>query len=232
MKEVKKVMRPQAVIFDMDGTLADSLHAIAASLNHALEAFGFSPKELTWVKYHVGYGAGELLKAALGDGVDRATLERVGKLFREHYQASFLESSPPMVGSREVLSFVWSKTGGKVAVASNKYASLSQRWLDHWQLSQWVAFVIGPDTAQTRKPDGAFLRLALQKLAVNPEDALYVGDMEVDVDAGKAADVPVVGLAGPSRSPGELWAAGATFVIEDLRQLIDLLREEGWGWEE
>lgn len=229
---MEKVIRPQAVIFDIDGTLADSFQAIMESLNHALEAFGFSPKELAWVKYHVGYGAGELLRAALGGGADRDTLEQVGKRFGEHYRATFLASSPPMLGARDVLSYVWSKTGGKVAVASNKYASLSQQWLQHWELSQWVACIIGPDNAQTRKPDGAFLAVALQKLAVNPEDALYVGDMEVDVEAGKAADVPVVGLAGPSRSPGELWAAGATFVIEDLRQLPELLREEGWGWEE
>ncbi|KDA53856.1 hypothetical protein EG19_02465 [Thermoanaerobaculum aquaticum] len=225
-------LRPAALIFDMDGTLADSFAAITASLNHALTSLGFPAKDLHWVKYHVGHGAVQLVRAALGPDAPEETLHEVGRVFGEHYRATFLEATPPMPGAREVLAFVWEKTGGKVAVASNKYATLSQQWLEHWGLRSWVRVVVGPDTTGTRKPDGAFLQAALQALAVAPEDALYVGDMEVDVEAGRAAEVPVVGLAGPSRTANELWAAGALFVIEDLRQLPGLLREEGWGWDE
>lgn len=227
-----KRLRPAAVIFDMDGTLADSFGAIAASLNHALGHFGLPTKDLQWVKYHVGHGAAQLVRAALGPQVSDEEVQRVGRVFGEHYQATYLEATPPMPGAADVLQFVWGKTGGKVAVASNKYATLSRRWLDHWGLARWVSVVVGPDNAGTRKPDGAFLQKALQLLGVAPEDALYVGDMEVDVEAGRAAEVPVVGLAGPSRSPNELWAAGAFFVIEDLRALQTLLKEEGWGWDE
>lgn len=229
---VKQKLRPAAVIFDMDGTLADSFGAIMASLNHALAAFDLPSKDLAWVKANVGYGAGRLVRAALGDAAAPELVEKVGRTFGEHYQATYLEATPPLAGAEEVLRFVWQKTGGKVGVASNKYASLSQRWLEHWQLLPWVAVVVGPDTAGTRKPDGAFLKMALEQLQVLPEDALYVGDMEVDVEAGRAAEVPVVGLAGPSRSATELWAAGAFFVIEDLRQLPELLQREGWGWDE
>lgn len=225
-------LRPAALIFDMDGTLADSFAAITASLNYALTTLGLPPKELAWVKYHVGHGAAQLVRDALGANASDETVHQVGRVFGEHYRATFLEATPPMPGAAEVLAFVWEKTGGKVAVASNKYAYLSQKWLEHWGLSRWVEAVIGPDTTGTRKPDGAFLKAALHALQVAPEDALYVGDMEVDVEAGRAAEVPVVGFAGPSRSPNELWAAGAFFVIEDLRMLPSLLREEGWGWDE
>ncbi|MCS7182789.1 MAG: HAD family hydrolase [Thermoanaerobaculum sp.] len=225
-------MRPQAVIFDMDGTLADSFASIAQSLNHALVAKGFPPKDLQWVKYNVGFGARQLVQAAVGSEASEELLREVGQLFGEHYQATYLEATPPLPGAGEVLAFVWAKTGGKVAVASNKYATLSRRWLAHWHLDRWVPVVVGPDTAGTRKPDGAFLAKALTQLQVAPEDALYVGDMEVDVEAGRAAEVPVVGLAGPSRSANELWAAGAFFVISDLRELPPLLQREGWGWED
>jgi len=229
---VERKLRPAAVIFDMDGTLADSFAAIAASLNQALGEFGLPAKELGWVKYHVGYGAGQLVRAAVGEQAPEELAKQVGQRFGELYRESFLEATPPLPGASEVLEYVHRKTAGKVAVASNKYASLSRAWLAHWGLDPWVAVVVGPDTVGTRKPDGAFLRAALQQLQAAPEDALYVGDMEVDVEAGKAAEVPVVGLAGPSRSPAELWAAGAFFVIEDLRQLPELLQREGWGWEE
>ncbi len=225
-------LRPAAVIFDMDGTLADSFAAISESLNYALTTFGFSPKELEWVKYHVGHGAAQLVRDALGACAPEETVREVGRVFGERYRATYLQATPPFPGAAEVLSFVWEKTGGKVGVASNKNATLSQEWLVHWGLRRWVRVVIGPDTIGTRKPDGAFLQACLHALQVAPEDALYVGDMEVDVEAGRAAEVPVVGLAGPSRSASELWAAGAFFVIEDLRQLPDLLRQEGWGWDE
>lgn len=225
-------LRPAALIFDMDGTLADSFAGITASLNHALTALGYPPKELAWVKYHVGHGAAQLVRDALGANAPEETVHEVGRLFGEHYRATYLEATPPLPGAGDVLAFVWEKTKGKVAVASNKYASLSEKWLEHWGLRPWVGVVVGPDTTGTRKPDGAFLQAALQALAVAPEDALYVGDMEVDVEAGRAAEVPVVGLAGPSRTPNELWAAGAFFVIQDLRELPGLLREEGWGWDE
>ncbi len=216
----------------MDGTLADSFRAIAASLNHALTSLGFAGKDLLWVKYHVGYGAAQLVRDALGEHGSEENIKKMGKLFGEHYQATFLEATPPLPGAADVLSFVWEKTGGRVAVASNKYTSLSRKWLEHWGLAPWVKAVVGPDTTGTRKPDGAFLGAALETLGVAPEDALYVGDMEVDVETGRAAEVPVVALAGPSRSPAELWAAGAFFVIEDLRELPDLLRREGWGWDD
>jgi phosphoglycolate phosphatase len=229
---VEKKLRPAALIFDMDGTLANSFAAIGESLNRALVEFSLPPKDLAWVKANVGYGAPHLVRQAVGLQASQELWQEVGKRFGEIYEASYLEATPPMAGAQEVLPYVWRKTGGKVAVASNKYARLSQRWLEHWGLASWVSLVVGPDTAGTRKPDGAFLQVALEGLQVAPEDALYVGDMEVDVDAGKAADVPVVGLAGPSRSATELWAAGALFVIEDLRELPELLQREGWGWEE
>jgi len=216
---------PQAVLFDLDGTLADSFGAIAEALNKALAAHDEPTRELEWVKHHVGRGAAELLRDALGHEAPEDRLRAVGHDFGLRYREIYLKGTLPMPGAQKVLTHVHQATGGKVGVVSNKHAALCRDWLRYWDLLRFVAAVSGPDTAGARKPDPGALRPVLATLGVDAADALLVGDMEVDVETGRATGVPVVTVAGPSRSREELAAAGADAILADLRELPAWLAE-------
>jgi phosphoglycolate phosphatase len=220
---------PRAVVFDLDGTLADSFGAITEALNFGLAALGEPTRELEWVKHHVGRGAAELLRDALGHDAAEDRLRAVGHAFSQRYREIYLKNTLPMPGAQKVLTLVHEATGGKVGVVSNKHAALCRDWLRYWDLLRYVATVSGPDTAGARKPDPGALRPVLATLGVDAADALLVGDMEVDVETGRATGLRVVVIAGPSRSREELAAAGADAILADLRELPAWLAEHTAG---
>jgi phosphoglycolate phosphatase len=223
-------LRPAALLFDLDGTLADSFAAIARALNLALADHGLPGHDLAWVKRHVGRGAVELLRDAVGDDPGGERLPAVGQRFGEHYRAIYLDGTPPLPGAAAVLSLVHARTGGRVAVVSNKYASLCRGWLEHWGLAPYVTVVLGPDATGVHKPHPGAVLPALAALAVAPGDALLVGDMAVDVVTGQAAGIPMLGLRSEDIDPADLLAAGAVAVVDRLADLPDWLAGHGLGW--
>ena len=229
LHDVQPARWPTAVVFDLDGTLADSFVAIDAALNRALVERGLPERDLEWTRRHVGRGAVELVRAAVAPA-DESVMPVVGAVFARHYEVIYLERTPPLPGAAEVLAHVAAGTGGRVAVVSNKYARLCRGWLEHWGLAVHVAVVSGPDTAGVRKPDAAALLPVLAALGTAPDEALLVGDMDVDAETGRNAGVAVVLLAGGATPPGALRDAGALAVLSGLRELPGWLAANGRGW--
>lgn len=221
---------PRAVLFDLDGTLADSFDAIARALNRALRQEGFAARSLDWVRRHVGRGAVELVCDAVGRdaGLERAAA--VGALYAHYYRQIFLEQTPPLPGAGAVLREVSFRTGGRVAVVSNKHAALCRSWLEHWGLRDLVPVVTGPDSSGARKPDPAAVAPAFAALGVRAEEALLVGDMVVDVATGRRAGTPVVAIRGATTAAAALREAGARAVLYELRDLPDWLAGNAPGW--
>jgi phosphoglycolate phosphatase len=220
---------PRAVIFDLDGTLADSFAAIQVALNRALRDNGLAEHDLEWTRSHVGHGAVELVRSAVGPA-DAATMRAVGASFGDHYRAIYLDQTPPVPGAGAVLEHVARGSDGRVAVVSNKYAALCRAWLEHWDLARFVARVAGPETSGARKPDRAALLPVLEALGVAPDEALLVGDMDIDVEAGRNAGVPVVAVCGGASPADVLERAGAMAVLGALAELPAWLAEHGRGW--
>ena len=224
------VVRPAAVVFDLDGTLADSFAAIREALNAALREHGLAERDLPWVRTHVGRGAVELLRDAVGADRDEELRRAVGARFGAVYREIYLEQTPPMPGAGEVLELVAARTLGKVAVVSNKYEELCRGWLAHWGLAPHVASVVGPDTYGVRKPDPGTVLPALERFGVRPGDALMVGDMEIDVSTANAAGVPAVAVHVEAGVAEKLLAAGALAALDTLRELPPWLARNGTGW--
>ncbi|MBI4915522.1 MAG: HAD hydrolase-like protein [Acidobacteria bacterium] len=221
---------PRAVLFDLDGTLADSFDAIARALNRALREQGLAEHSLHWVHRHVGRGAAALIRDAVGPEAGPDLALAVGRDYSAAYERSFLAQTPPLPGARAVLARVHEVSDGRVAVVSNKAARLCRRWLDHWELAGLVAHVSGPDASGARKPDPRALGPALGALRVQPGESLLVGDMEVDAAAGRNAGIPVVAVRSAATSSARMRAAGALAVLFDLRDLPDWLAGNGRGW--
>ena len=227
---IAETLRPCALLFDLDGTLADSFAAIRDALNAGLREHGLGEYDLAWVRTHVGRGAAELVRDAVGAENDEALRRSVGTRFGAHYREIYLDQTPPLPGAGDVLAFVAARVGGKVAVISNKYEELSRAWLAHWGLAPHVAVVVGPETYGVRKPDPGALVPVLEDFGVSPADALLVGDMQVDVAAARAAGVPMLAVQSDPAAAEALRVAGAVDVLPAVAEVPAWLVRHGVGW--
>lgn len=222
--------RPAAILFDLDGTLADSFAGIERALNAALREMRLPLRSFAWVRAHVGRGVTELVRDAVGPDAGEAVAREVERRCLQIYTRIYPDETRPLPGAAEVLAFCAEGTGGRVAIVSNKLSRLSVAWLERWGLARHVALVTGPDTFGVRKPAPGAVLPVLTRLGVAPAGALLVGDMEIDAAAGAAVGMPVVGVRQDGTSPAALRRAGMLAVLFDLRDLPAWLVGNGAGW--
>jgi phosphoglycolate phosphatase len=176
----------RAVLFDFDGTLADSYPAIAASVNHVRAAYGLAPLGVDEVRRHVGRGPVYLLKHTVPAGdVDR-DLAR----YRAHHPSVLRGGTRLLPGAAAAVAAL--KRGGlRLAVCSNKPVAFTRALLAYLELSASMDVVLGPEDVPRPKPAPDMLTAALARLGVAAAEALYVGDMAVDIETARAAGVRV-----------------------------------------
>jgi HAD superfamily hydrolase (TIGR01509 family) len=206
-------LKVRGIVFDLDGTLVDSFGAIAGSVNTARAALGLPPLPESEITRHVGRGLRQLLADLVGpDLADRAVV-----LYREDHARTYLEHTKPLPGALEAVRR-FHEAGIRVSVASNKLSTFSRGILDHLGFGPYLTTVEGPDTAGATKPDPAMIRRCLAAMGVEASEAIYVGDMPLDVESGRQAGVNVVLVATGAVHRRELDLAGAT-VLRDLAVL-------------
>ncbi|HPC83698.1 MAG TPA: HAD hydrolase-like protein [Thermoanaerobaculaceae bacterium] len=225
-----RARRPAAVLFDLDGTLADSFEGIERALNAALRELGLPLRSLSWVRAHVGRGVGELVRDAVGPAAGPELTREVERRCLAIYARIYPEQTRPLPGAADVLAFCAEGTDGRVAIVSNKLSHLSLAWVRRCGLERHVALVAGPDTFGVRKPAAGAVLPVLQRFGVAPGDALLVGDMAIDAAAGAVVGMPVVGVRQDGTDPAELRRAGMLAVLFDLRDLPGWLAGNGSGW--
>jgi len=207
----------RGIVFDLDGTLVDSYAAITESLNHARIHFALAPLTTAEVRRRVGRGLEVLIEELVGP----RRVESGVRLFREHYAAVFRERTSALAGARETLRELRVR-GYRMAVASNKPARFSTPILEQLGMLSSLDDVQGPDLAGSTKPEPAMLRNSLSALGLVPRQALYVGDMVLDVETAARAGLPVVLVCGGSSTADELRRTGQT-VLPSLGDLVGLL---------
>lgn len=214
--------RFRTVVFDLDGTLADTAPDLTAALNHALNEMGRSSIPAEDVRHMVGHGARALLRkglAATGE-VSEELIEQGFPLFIEYYEAHIADHSRPFEGVEEALAAL-EADGVTIAVCTNKLEGLTHRFLKAVGWDKRFAAVVGGDTLDVRKPDPAPLLAAIER-AGGEGPAAFVGDSITDTDTAKAAGLPCVALSFgfSDRPPEEL---GADRLIDHWNELIPAL---------
>ncbi len=214
--------RFRTVVFDLDGTLADTAPDLTAALNHAMHEMGRDPIPAQDVRHMVGHGARALLRnglAATGE-VSEALIEQGFPLFIGYYERHIADHSHAFEGVEEALAAL-EADGVTIAVCTNKGERLARLLLDALGWGNRFAAVIGGDTLDVRKPDPAPLFAAIER-AGGRGPAAFVGDSITDTDTAKAAGIPCVALSFgfSDRPPQEL---GADRLIDHWDELIPAL---------
>lgn len=204
-------------VFDLDGTLVDSVDDLAASVNHALAAVGLPPRTRAEVEGFVGEGARRLLERAVGSHAD--LVEPALAAWHVHYAAHCLDRTRVYPGLEAALA----GAGRPLAVLTNKPGPLARTILAGLGLLPRFREVVGGGEAP-RKPDPAGLLGLLARAGAAPAASVLIGDSPVDVATGRAAGVPVVAVTWGLVRPEALRAAGATVLVDRPEQLAPYLR--------
>jgi 2-phosphoglycolate phosphatase len=208
----------RAVLFDLDGTLIDSFQGIHEALTHAMSTLGFEPLPFDVVRRMVGHGLEALLSRAFQVDLQSEIVARALPIYRASYADIAVSSARPFAYAGTLLAALHAR-GVKLGIASNKPSYFSKQIIKGLGWDAFFASVMGPDLVSAPKPDPAMLRALCGELGVSVKDTLYVGDMTVDLETARAADMDVVLVASGSMSAGELCIAGASNVIASLSDL-------------
>ncbi len=192
----------KAVLFDLDGTLADSAEDIAASANHVRRAFDLDPLPLEVLRGYVGDGIRMLMQRTL-ERDDPVDLDRAIAIWRPHYEEHGLDHTRLYPGIEELLRGAVAR-GLRLGVVSNKLESLSVMMLEGLGCRPMFSVVVGGDSTRKRKPDPEPLLVAMERLGASPGQTLMVGDSPNDILAARAA-----GCA----SCGVLWGIGVEAAV-------------------
>lgn len=214
---------PRLVMFDLDGTLVDSVPDLAAAVDRMLLELGRPAAGLDAVRHWVGNGAQVLVRRALaGDidhaGVDDALAEQALALFMDAYAESH-DLTVVYPGVQDTLRWL-RKRGVEMALITNKPERFVGPLLDQMKLGSYFRWIIGGDTLAQKKPDPAALLFVMQMAGVTPQQALFVGDSRSDVLAAKAAGVQCVGLTYGYNHGRPIEEESPSLVIDDLRALL------------
>lgn len=212
---------PRLVVFDFDGTLADTLTDLTRALSLARVELGLPAVSSDVVRTWVGEGVDVLIERALPPDMRtpamRAELEQ---RYRRHYADMMLDNSRPYAGAGECLEAL---AGEVLAVCSNKPAAVLERMLAAFGLRERFIAVIGGDTLPFRKPDPRIFGVVRERTGVISGEAWMVGDSAIDVQTGRAGGAHTIGCTYGLRGREELVAAGADFLAGSMAEVASIV---------
>lgn len=207
------------VIFDLDGTLLDTLEDIADSCNHALDECGFPPRNLEEYRRFVGRGIMNLFRSALPDGhKDEDTVLRVRDAFVPYYNVHKNDKTRPYPGIEELLDTL-TANGIMLAIASNKYQEATEELVRKHFGGYRFPCILGQREGKPIKPDAGIIVEAMQQCGVTADQTVYCGDSDVDMMTGNNAGVKTIGVTWGFRTREELAEHEPMLLADDHTQI-------------
>lgn len=213
-------MKYDAVIFDLDGTLLDTLEDLANSVNFALRAHDMPERTISEVRSFVGTGIGNLIKKSVPENTGAEKCAEVLDTFRNHYKDHSTDMTRPYDGIISLLSDIRA-AGVPTAVVSNK-VDIAVQMLVKGYFDGLIDVAVGELEGVNRKPEPDTVFLAMEKMGV--KNAVYIGDSEVDVKTAKNASLDGVFVSWGFRTEADLRAAGAETVVHNTGELWEVLK--------
>jgi phosphoglycolate phosphatase len=216
--------KARAIVFDLDGTLVDSLADITAATNHALGGFGREPLAESEIARYVGDGARMLLSRAARLDPGAPELERLLAVFLEYYTAHTIDHTRLAPGAEHALDELRRL---KLAICTNKPRITTDALLGGLGLRERFSVVVAGGDLPKNKPDPLPLLYIAERLALEPSELVMVGDGPQDIECGRAANARTVGVLGGIANRERLLAAEPDVVIASLDELPTVIA--GWS---
>jgi phosphoglycolate phosphatase len=211
----------KAVLFDLDGTLIDSKSDIAASANITRQHYGFDPLPEDVIGTFVGLGIMNLLERAIENN-DPIRLKEAHHVFKGHYRDHCVDATRPYPGAFELLDFLKKRKIG-MGIVSNKPQEFTDLIMEKLNLAPYFAVIFGPEATVNKKPHPEPLLVALEKLGAKSSEAVMIGDSTVDIEAARAAQMPVGVLTHGYGTRDILVAADPDWMADSLGEFIEIL---------
>ena len=209
------------IVFDLDGTLLNTLEDLQDSVNFALERQSFPLRDLGEIRSFVGNGIRLLMERAVPENTDNETFEICFKDFCDYYKIHMEDKTAPYDGINDMLTNI-KKAGFKTAIVTNK-ADFAAQDLCKRMFGENIDFVVGSSDDRPNKPapDGVFY--ALEQLDSAIENTIFVGDADTDILTAKNAGLPSIGVLWGFRDREIIEEAGAEYIVENVKDLEKLL---------
>ena len=211
------------IIFDLDGTLLNTLDDLADAVNFALTQYGYPQRTLEEIRLFVGNGVRNLIELSIPDGLDNPRFEECLHTFKSHYSKNMQNKTRPYEGVMELLEILRSENI-KMAIVSNKFDKAVKE-LNKQYFGDQIPVAIGESAQIHKKPAPDSVFEALRELGSTVKDAVYVGDSEVDVRTAKNAGLFCIGVTWGFRKREILAKEGAGAIIDHPAELIDVLKK-------
>ncbi len=215
-------MKYTAVLFDLDGTLINSLHDLAESANEALKKHGFKTHPTDSYKKFVGNGVRNLIKNAAPDGIEDSVIDKILEDYRIIYDKNYANKTRAYNGIHEMLDRL-QKARIKMGVCSNKPHKPTNEIVEKLLGSEYFDVIFGEREGIPRKPDPASLIEAAERLGVPPSQTIYVGDSGGDMESANRAGMLAAGVLWGFRGQEELIACGGKILLATPSELVDFI---------
>ena len=209
------------LIFDLDGTLLNTLEDLKNSTNNALSKYGYDMRTLEEVRNFVGNGVKKLIERAIPDGTDNPDFENCLAYFKSDYKLNMYNHTAPYDGILEILKTAKAR-GFKVAVVSNKFDAAVKELCEKY-FCGYIDIAIGESENVRKKPAPDSVFAAMDNLGVKKADCVYIGDSEVDILTAKNASLPCISVTWGFRDKNFLISAGGSIFVDKPEEIFSVL---------
>ncbi len=210
----------KSVIFDLDGTLLNTLIDLEESTNFSLSEFGYPKRSIMEIKNFVGDGVKKLIERAVPDGVSEESTKKCLEIFKQNYTQNMYNRTKPFDGIIELLENLKEKNI-KIGVVSNKFDDAVQELCKKY-FGNLIDYATGQSDKVEPKPDPTGLLKVIKKFKILKEEVFYVGDSFVDVETAQNAGVKCIGVTWGYRLKSDL--EGADYIIDEPQEMLNFIK--------
>ena len=214
-------MKIDTIIFDLDGTLLNSLEDLHACFNQAIAQFGYPIRSIDEIRSFVGNGIRKAIERALPCDVSTDELDKITDYFRTYYKDHMLELTKPYDGIIELLTNLKSK-GYKTAIVSNKYDDAVKELSKNY-FGNLIDIAVGEGYGIRRKPEVDGVSKAIEMLGSKIETCIFVGDSDVDIMTANNANIPCISVLWGYKDKNFLKSKGAKYIAETTKDIEKIL---------